>query len=78
MTVSAMFAVEHVQDFGTHRQVKLRAVYSSDKSSPNYSWSQATPCGEISLTITNPAAYEQFAPRKQFYLTFDEVARVEA
>lgn len=78
MTVTAMFSVESVQDFGTHRQVKLRAVYSPDKSSPNYSWSQATPCGEMSMTITNPAAYQQFAPGKQFHMTFEEVAKVEA
>jgi O-acetylhomoserine/O-acetylserine sulfhydrylase-like pyridoxal-dependent enzyme len=34
--------------------VLLQPVYSDKKDSPNYSWSQATPSGELKMTITNP------------------------
>lgn len=50
--------------------VLLSPVYSSDKSSPNYSWSQATPSGEVKLTITNPAAFGQFEPGKEYLIPF--------
>jgi hypothetical protein len=41
-------------------QVTLAAVYSSNKADPNYSYSQATPSGAISLTITNKPALQLF------------------
>lgn len=72
--VTAKFKVNQVNDYGTHRQVHLSPVYSSDKSSPNYSWSQATPSGKLEMTITNPGAYEQFAIGKTYFMTFEEVA----
>lgn len=72
--VTAKFKVQNVNDFGSYRQVALAPVYSSDKESPNYSWSQATPSGKLEMTITNPGAYEQFAVGKTFFMTFEEVA----
>lgn len=72
-TVTAKFSVTHVSDYGTYRQVFLNPVYSSDKSSPNYSWSQYTPSGKLEMTITNPTAYEQFVPGKVFLMTFEAV-----
>lgn len=72
--VTAKFQVQQVNDYGTYRQVHLTPVYSSDKSSPNYSWSQATPSGKLEMTITNPAAYEQFVIGKSYLMTFAEVA----
>lgn len=71
--VTARFKVGNVNDFGQYRQVVLSPVYSSDKESPNYSWSQYTPSGKLEMTITNPAAYEQFAVGKTFHVTFEEV-----
>lgn len=73
MTVTARFQVTNVNDWGTHRQVQLSPVYSSDKSSPNYSWSTATPSGKFEMTITNPGAYEQFRVGKTFHITMEEV-----
>lgn len=67
-----MVTVQTVLDAGSYKTVTLVPVYSSDKESPNYSWSQYTPSGKIELSITNPAAYEQFAPGKKFLLTFTE------
>ncbi len=72
--VTAKFKVSNVNDFGGYRQVHLSPVYSPDKDSPNYSWSQATPSGELKMTITNPSAYEQFAVGKTYFMTFEEVA----
>ncbi len=59
--VTAKFKLISVTDFGSWRQVKLQPVYSSDPKSENYSWSQYTPSGEITLSISNPAAYNQFS-----------------
>ena len=72
--VTAKFKVTQVNDFGQYRQVFLNPVYSPDKASPNYSWSQYTPSGKLEMTITNPGAYEQFAVGKTYLMTFDEVA----
>ena len=73
--VTAKFKVTEVTMFeGPYRQVKLSPVYSSDPASPNYSWSIATPNGKMEMTISNPAAYEQFAVGKSYLMTFDEVA----
>ena len=72
--VTAKFKVHQVSDFGGYRQVHLSPVYSPDKSSANYSWSQATPSGKLEMTITNPAAYEQFEVGKTFLMTFESVA----
>lgn len=72
--VTAKFKVSKVTQFeGPYRQVELTPVYSSDKSSPNYSWSQATPSGKLEMTITNPGAYDKFAVGKTFFMTFEEV-----
>lgn len=72
--VTAKFKVSQVNHFDSYRQVHLSPVYSPDKTSPNYSWSQWTPSGKLEMTITNPAAYEQFAVGKTFLMTFAEVA----
>jgi hypothetical protein len=54
-------------------EVKLQAVYSDDKGTPNYSFSQATPSGEVSLMITNPTAFGQFAIGQTFDVDFTPV-----
>lgn len=60
MTVSARMKCNEIKINEYGHTVKLNAVYSSDKESPNYSFSQATPNAEFTLLITNPGAYEQF------------------
>lgn len=72
--VTAKFKVNQVNDFGNYRQIILAPVYSPDKASPNYSWSQATPSGKLEMTITNPGAYEQLGIGKTFLMTFEETA----
>jgi hypothetical protein len=77
MTVTARMRCHFVQRFNVdkpdeYRVVNLNPVYSSDPDSPNYSFSKWTPSGQISLTITNPDAFSQFAEGKSYNLTFEE------
>ena len=41
----------------------------------NKSWSEATPAGQVTMMVTNPAALEHFEANvfKDFYLTFSPV-----
>lgn len=72
MSVVAKMKCNLIHDFGTHKVIHLAPVYSPDKNSPNYSWSQATPSGEIKLTITNPDAFNRFKVTKDYLVTFEE------
>lgn len=56
------------------RTVHLHPVYDSNPSGPNAAWSKATPSGQISLSITNPAAYERFEEGKDYMVTFTPAA----
>lgn len=40
--------------------IKLTAVYDSDKASPNWSYSVATPAANLDAYISNPAAWGFF------------------
>lgn len=52
--------------------VTFRTVYEPDaaKDTENARFTKATPWGEIKLGIDNPAALEQFAPGKSYYVDF--------
>lgn len=39
----------------------------------NESWNQATPSGMVKMTITNPEAYKQFEPGKEYFIDFTPV-----
>ncbi len=52
-------------DFG-NEQVTLYAVYDDGKA--NKSWSEATPAGNLDLTISNPAAKGKFEVGKEYYI----------
>ena len=73
MAVQARMKVDFVTDFGTHRQVKMSAVTTGDKTSPNYSFSKYTPQADLSMTITNPDAFNQFEVGKTYDLVFSPV-----
>lgn len=49
-------------------ELQLRPVYSDDKSSVNYQWSQWTPSGLLTLQITNPAAIGKVKRGQDFYV----------
>ena len=53
--------------------VEFTPVYSADKDSVNYSWSQATPSGQLQLSITNKDAMYKFIPGKEYFITIDDL-----
>lgn len=77
MSVTAKFKVHHVEEFETSRVVHMAAVYSSDTTSENYSWSQATPGGVIQMNITNPAAFNQFEVGHEYLVNFTDVTAAQ-
>lgn len=80
MAVSAKFYCESILDTGSDDknscwvEVKLRAVIDG---LGNRSWSKWTPAGSLTLVITNPEAAKQFIPKKEYYLTIDQVQEAE-
>ena len=52
MTVTARFKVTKIEGDTGYRAVTMAPVYSSDPTSPNYSFSQATPSGDITFNPT--------------------------
>ncbi len=60
--------------------VKLRPVYSSDPNHENKAFWDATPDGEITMRINNPAAFRVFmetALSSEFYVDFTPVPKQE-
>ncbi len=51
--------------------IRLSAVYSPDLASPNYSFSQATPYMETTMSITNPAVFGFFVRGNSYDLIFE-------
>lgn len=48
--------------------VKLQPIYATE--GPNKSWSEATPSGQIELTITNKKAFDAFALGQCYLVNF--------
>ena len=70
MSVVAKFKCTRISHNESYTEVVLGPVYSSDPTSENYSWSIATPWGEIKMNITNPDAYNQFELGKSYIINF--------
>ena len=78
--IRAKFRVHNVSpqeapntDGGTTKyaeRVQMSPVYSADKTSENYSFSQYTPAGHIELTITNAVAFGAFVEGQEVYIDF--------
>lgn len=78
MPVSARMYVESVFQRGfpghygreavgaTQEEVVLQAVYSDDPDDPNFTYSEATPQGEMKLMITNKDAFGFFVPGETY------------
>lgn len=64
--VRAKFVCRSVTDYGAQADVEFYAVY--DGSEENKRFWQATPAGNIKLSIVNKAAADQFQPGKQYYI----------
>lgn len=81
LQIHAKFRVHDVQEWKfndnktgelvkTGEQVFMSPVYSSDPNSENYSYSQATPSGQISMSITNPGAWGFFERGGEYVIDF--------
>lgn len=83
MSVRAMFQVDAVTRRGWHGpegpqeqaqvDVKLTAVYRGSPGSEESAFWDATPAGELTMTITNEALKDHFKPGHRFYLDFTPV-----
>jgi hypothetical protein len=73
-TVTAKFRVTSAtpNQHGNGKHVCLTAVYSSDPAHENHSWSEATPAGNISMVISNPAAAEAFEEGAEYLVEFSK------
>lgn len=67
----AKFGCLSVQKWVNSEQVKLIAVM--DGSEENKAFWQATPSGQLDMSITNPAAFGSFEPGREYYLDFTRV-----
>lgn len=68
--VRAKVTCEGIKD----NAISFRTVYETDsqKSDENVRFTKATPWGQISLGIDNPAALSQFETGKSYYVDFSE------
>ncbi|EHK56884.1 hypothetical protein [Allomesorhizobium alhagi] len=62
----------------TQETLKFHAVakdgpYPSDGSDEDNSYARYSPCGELSLTVANPALIGKFAVGEKFYLDFTKI-----
>lgn len=48
----------------TQEQITLAPVYGDE----NKPWSKYTPCGQVSLTVTNPEVIGQFKPGELYFV----------
>lgn len=75
--VDSITAGEATQPDGTKTKVseelRFSAVYSPDPNSENYSWSKWTPAGQLSMTVTNPDAFDHFKVGEEVYLTLSPI-----
>jgi len=74
MGTRARFVCNSVTKF-EHRQdeVNLRIEMQVDASSDEHDFTKYTPCGNLSMDVTNPALEGFFIPGKTYYLDFTPV-----
>jgi hypothetical protein len=69
MTLRAKFKCDTITKSKDCEVIGLSAV--SADCAENKQWSQYTPCGSLSLTITNPGAFGTLAPGEEYFLTIE-------
>lgn len=83
MSVQAMFYVKEINHRATSQpgdvnaEIKLAAAfggYLQGLPEGNMDWSKYTPQGEVSMTVTNPSAIDQFEIGAVYLLTFEKAA----
>ncbi len=70
MVVRAKFVVNENRVNGDTASINLLPVYSG--SEENKEFYKYTPAGNISLSVVNPKAAEQFELGKSYYVDFSE------
>lgn len=71
--IRAKIKIDNVRldgDPKTGEQISAGAVYSSDKTTENYSFSAATPSLNLQMYISNPGAFGKLIQGKEYYLDF--------
>lgn len=56
-------------------ELHMQPVFGQDEGDPNKEWSKWTPSGELRMSVTNPAAYEQFSVGQDVMLTLEPVPK---
>lgn len=51
-----------------YEEITASAVYSDKEGAPNKQWSKWTPCGALSFTVSNPAAFGKVLPGQFYFL----------
>jgi len=62
MTVNTVKSVADSEGKKSSEELTLSAVYSSDPKSANAQWSKYTPSAQLSMHISNPAAFDKVLP----------------
>lgn len=72
----AKFCCGAIEDYGQSKKVKLFAVYEPPlgDNAENKGFTRATPWGEISMTVDNPAAAVEFRQGAYYYVDFHEAS----
>jgi hypothetical protein len=71
-TTRAKFYVEQVTEYSSFKgkEIKMRPVYSQDPESENKKFWDATPNGNIVLSIANPEGAAIFMLGREYYVDF--------
>jgi hypothetical protein len=74
MTVRAKFKCHSkvMRESGTDTVADLTFFASYGEGKDNKDWSKWTPGGTLTMTISNPSAFDWFEPGKEYYLDFTE------
>lgn len=74
MSVRAKFFVQSIEQTTSATIVKLSAVCRGED---NKTWSAFTPAGQISMTIKNELASDQFKPGDEFFVDFSPAPKTK-
>jgi hypothetical protein len=73
-TFQAKLKVAKVERVNGWDQITAYPVYSPDPADPNYSYSQATPSGQLNLTISNQNLLGKIKENQVYLIDFTEVS----
>lgn len=84
MSVQAMFYVKEVRHMHTGgpeaiAEIKMSAAFGTYLNGlpeeGNKDWSKWTPCGEFTMTVTNPAAIDKFSVGQVKKITIEDAEK---